>query len=133
MNTKLLGLVLRGDRVPVAQLVGAAALAALAVLLLVGAVVLALIALYAALHGPLTTPWAALGTAGGALALAGLCLVMARRIENRTTMPGAAELGADMVRQYPIESAAAALVAGFAVGGSPETRRALTSALTGRS
>ncbi len=130
MRPELTAFLLRGGRVPVTSLVGAFLLVVLAGLLIVVAVVVGLLAVYLWLRAPLGAAPAALAAAGTALAAAVAALVAARAIQSGVRAPDAAQIGSDLVRQHPFESAAAAFAAGLAVGGSADVRRALASALS---
>lgn len=119
-----------GGQVPLARLAGAALLTLFAAILAAAAVVLGLTALYLWLRDPLGVARAVLTTGAVVLLGAGLLLALARRLQQRVRIPGAAEIGSDFVRRYPIESAVAALAAGLAVGGSEEIRRSLITTLS---
>lgn len=130
MQARLLTLLARDDRVRMAPLIGAVVLVIAGALLLMAGLGFALAAAFLALELVLSPAWAALATAGAAVAAAGIAVGVAGRMQSKASIPDGLELGADLIRRHPLESAAAALVAGIAVGGSEDAKRSLMTALS---
>lgn len=129
MRADLMRMMARGGKIPVVLLVGAGILIVLAGLLGLAMLGFGLAAVYLWLASPLGPPLAALAVAVVAGALMLTVVALAARLQARATVPTMAELGSDLVRDYPLQSVAAALVAGIAAGGSEQARATLVRVL----
>lgn len=128
---------LSGGRRAIAEVLAGVALAAVAALFVLVAVAFAFAAAYRAADDYVGPIYACLLTGGIAVLMAALFFRAARRLMTSPASPDTAmaptasrgAAGRRLVQEYPLPSVAAALVAGLAVGASPQARQAAAAGL----